>query len=140
MSEELRLLVVDDSAQVRQGLLALLPLAAARCGLAIEVAGEAEGGDEAVARERLLDPDVVVMDLEMPEGDGLAATRAMKARRPAVRVVALTVHGDPATRARAREAGVDAFVEKGASVAVLLRAIVAGLGAPSGQSGSWDTD
>lgn len=119
----IRVLIVDDSLQVRQGLHSLLPLAAEAADLQLEIVGEASHGREAIERAIALGPDVVLMDLEMPELDGYAATQAIKACLPATRVVALTVHSDSATCHKAREAGVDEFVEKGGPLPLLMQAI-----------------
>jgi DNA-binding NarL/FixJ family response regulator len=114
----IRVLLVDDSAQVRADLRAAFALCEG-----IEIAGEASNGGNAVAREAALAPDVVLMDLAMPGMDGLEASRRIKARRPACRIVALTVHAGDEERRRASQAGIDAFVVKGASLQVLLDAI-----------------
>jgi len=119
----MRVLIVDDTAQVRQGLRTLLPLAGEAAGLPLEIAGEAGTGREAIVQAAALSPDVVLMDLEMPELDGYAATQAIKAGRFSTRVVALTVHGEPEARQKAQAAGVDAFVEKGAALPLLLQAM-----------------
>lgn len=120
---QVRVLIVDDASEVRQALGTLLPLAGAAAGLAVEVVGEAGDGRGAVEQVAALRPDVVLMDLEMPGMDGYAATRAVKANRPLTRVVVLTVHGDAASRASAREAGADEVVEKGTPIATLLETI-----------------
>lgn len=124
----IRILIVDDVPEVRQGLRALLPLAGEAAGLALEIVGEAGNGNEAIEQTIALGPDVVLMDIEMPEMDGCAATRVIKTANPSPRVVALTVHGDPATCRKAWEAGVDEFVEKGAAVETLIRAICGNVG------------
>ena len=113
-----RILLVDDSAQVRQELRTLLPLAGN-----IEIVGEAADGREAIRLAQALQPDVVLMDLEMPVLDGYEATRQIKAICPAFRVVALTAYGDPVSRNQAAEAGVDVFLVKGVSVKTLVQAI-----------------
>ncbi|MEJ2556988.1 MAG: response regulator transcription factor [Anaerolineae bacterium] len=123
----IRVLIVDDMPHVRQGLRTLLPLAGQAAGLQLELVGEAGNGNEAIAQAIALGPDVVLMDLEMPEMDGYAATQAIKAVRPSTRVIALTVHGDPAARHQAQEAGVDQFVEKGTPLPVLMQAIRSGV-------------
>ncbi len=113
-----RVLVVDDVAHVRHDLITLLTLDSG-----IQVVGEACNGLDAVRQCNLLHPDVVLMDLVMPALDGYAATRGIKARHPAIRVVAYSVYGDDESRRRALKAGVDSFVLKGASLDVLLQAI-----------------
>jgi DNA-binding NarL/FixJ family response regulator len=116
--EAIRVLIVDDVPKVRADVGALLKLQGG-----IEVAGEAANGLEAVEQIQKLRPEVVLMDLEMPLLDGYEATRQIKAVYPACRVVALTVHGYPAARQKARQAGVDDFVEKGAPLDELVLAI-----------------
>ncbi len=114
-----RVLIVDDSSQVRHELRILLPLAGN-----IEIVGEAADGLEAVRLAEALQPDVVLIDLGLPVLDGYEATRQIKARRPACRVVALTVHGHEGARQRAGEAGIDVFLVKGAALAELMQAIL----------------
>jgi len=113
-----RVLIVDDSPQVRQELCTLLPLAAD-----VEVVGEAANGLEAIRQAEALHPDVVLLDLQMPVMDGIEAARRIRAVCPPCRLVALTVHGDPVTRHRAAEAGVDVFLVKGIAVEALVHAI-----------------
>lgn len=114
----IRLLLVDDQASVRKGL---------RMRLALEpdlvVVGEAGDGVEALRGVFQLEPDVVVMDIAMPRMDGLAAAEALRTIAPACPVVMLTLHDNVATRERARQAGVAAFVGKQSDDAVLLAAI-----------------
>ncbi len=121
--QSLKVLIVDDLPQVREGLAIVLGLAGPMDEPGIEIAGKAENGVEAVRLARELHPDVILMDLEMPELDGLAAARRVKLMAPDIRIIALTIHGDPETRQKARQAGVDAFVEKGAPIEELIRAI-----------------
>jgi DNA-binding NarL/FixJ family response regulator len=113
-----RVLVVDDVAQVRQDLRLLLELSGA-----VVVAGEAANGQEAIFQVEALRPDVVLMDLEMPVMDGYEATRQIKARWPACRVIAFSVHSHLPAREKARGAGVDGFIEKGASLVEMLQSM-----------------
>jgi two-component system response regulator DesR len=115
-----RLLIVDDTPRVLQDLRQLLELSGA-----VEIVGEASDGAQAVRLAEELSPQVVVMDLEMPGMDGYEATRRIKARTPAARVVILSVHASPAEVNRARHAGADSFVTKGARYEILLNAILA---------------
>ena len=116
-----RVLIVDDSPRVRQELRTLLPLAGD-----IEIVGEAADGREAIHLAQALQPEVVLMDLEMPVLDGYEATRQIKAGDPACRVVALTAHGCEQARQKAMQAGADGFLVKGASVEALIQAISVG--------------
>jgi two-component system, NarL family, response regulator LiaR len=114
----IRVLLVDDQPSVRRGL---------QMRLAIEsdltVIGEAADGEQGVALAISLQPDIVLMDVELPRLDGLAATRAIKAAAPHIDVIILTLIGDPELRSRASTAGAVAFVEKSAGDRVLLEAI-----------------
>ncbi len=112
-------LLVDDMPQVLRDLRQLLELS----GM-IAIVGEARDGSQAVQLAVRLRPDAVVMDLEMPGTDGYEATRRIKAQSPAMRVVILTVHAGEEEQRRAREAGADAFVTKGASYEVLVNALL----------------
>ncbi len=116
-----RVLIVDDSEQVRRELHTVLALAGD-----VEVVGEAADGQEALQQLKALQPDVVVMDLEMPVMDGYQTTRQIKALSPACRVVALTVHSYETARQKADQAGVDAFIVKGVPIETLLQAISKG--------------
>ena len=113
-----RVLIVDDVPQVRRELHTLLPLLDA-----IDIVGEAENGQDAIELAAALQPDVILMDVEMPIVDGLAATRLIKPQCPQCRIVILSIHNDEAVRATARSAGVDDFVDKGAPLTTLLQAI-----------------
>ena len=96
----IRVLVVDDHAVVREGLRAFLELQDG-----IEVVGEAADGNEAIEQAARLRPDVILMDLVMPELDGLAAMRAMRDAVPSARVIVLTSYLDDATLLPALRAG-----------------------------------
>ncbi len=113
-----RLLIVDDVPQVRRELRTLLPLLDA-----IDIVGEADNGQSAIELAASLQPDVILMDVELPIVDGIAATRSIKQANPACRVVILSIHNDEAVRAAARSAGADDFVDKGAPLTALLQAI-----------------
>jgi DNA-binding NarL/FixJ family response regulator len=113
-----RVLIVDDNPQVRQELRTLLPLAGE-----IEIVGEAADGREAVGLVRALQPEVVLMDLEMPALDGYEATRQIKAGSPSCRVVVLTVHAYEAAWQKAVQAGADVIFVKGGPLETLIGAI-----------------
>jgi DNA-binding NarL/FixJ family response regulator len=111
-------LVVDDHVIVRQGLRGML---AAEPDL--DVVGEAGSGPEAVAMVGAHAPDVVLMDLRMPGGDGVAATTAITAKHPTTRVVVLTTYDTDADILRAVEAGAAGYLLKDCSQAELTSAI-----------------
>ena len=112
------LLVVDDQPSVRRGLRMLLALEPD-----LKTLGEASNGLEAVAAARTLQPDVVVMDIDMPHMDGLAATQTLATEAPQSAVVLLSIHDDEAMRQRAQAAGAAAFVGKQAGDLALIAAI-----------------
>lgn len=116
-----RVLIADDIDQVRADLRLALELTGG-----LQVVGEAADGQAAVTLAERLQPDVILMDLEMPVLDGYQATRQIKDRYPACQIVALTVHGDEACRLKAFEQGVDAFIVKGAALQTLVDTITQG--------------
>lgn len=119
----IRLLIADDNPQVRQDLRTVLPLAGEAAGMSIDILGEAGNGRQALQQVSSLRPDVVIMDLEMPVMDGYAATKVIKANCPATRVLVLTVHDELIDRSKARQAGADGFIVKGAPVAEIIQQI-----------------
>ena len=102
----------------------MLKLAARNITPRIEVIGEAQNGNEAITQAQLLQPDVVLMDLEMPGLDGYEATQIIKSTHPSVLIVAMSIHADPASRQKVIQAGADAFVEKGGPLDDLFSAIL----------------
>jgi PAS domain S-box-containing protein len=114
----LRVLFVDDHKVMRQGLIRLISSQPD-----IQVAGEAANGKEAVELARQLHPDVILMDISMPEMDGIEATRRIKAKMPEVRVIGLSMFEDKNSAQKIISAGADRFVPKTASSAELLKAI-----------------
>ncbi len=112
------LIIADDQPAVREGLRMRLALEAD-----MQIVGEAKDGRDALEVSSRLRPDIVLMDLEMPHMDGIAATKALQSLVPECRVILLTIHDDEATRKRAREAGAAGFVSKHADDSVLLDAI-----------------
>ncbi|MEU7879635.1 response regulator transcription factor [Microbispora bryophytorum] len=114
-----RVLIVDDHPVVREGLRGML-----ESDPAITVAGEAGSGEEAVVRSAALAPDVVLMDLRMPGGDGVSATTRILAARPEIRVIVLTTYETDQDIVRAVEAGAAGYLLKDTSRADLLAAII----------------
>ena len=111
-----RILIADDNQTARKGLSALLnsfnrKLVQEVQELNIEIVGEAENGQEAVALALDLIPDLIFMDIKMPLMDGLEATKMIKEKLKDTRVVVLSMHGDQ--REAAIQSGADDFIEKG---------------------------
>ncbi len=114
----IRLLLVDDQPEVRRGLGILLHLEPD-----IQIVGEAGTGREALSMVLALSPDVVLMDVEMPEMNGIEVTAALCAAASTSAVVMLSIHNDPQTRGRAQAAGAVEWVEKQGDTKKLLSAI-----------------
>lgn len=102
----MRVLLVDDHALVRAGIASLLAASG------VEVVAEAGDGDEAIGYARRLRPDLVLMDVRMPGRDGLAATKAIKAELPEIKVVMLTVSDDDADLFEAIKSGAEGYLLK----------------------------
>ncbi|MBW0133603.1 response regulator transcription factor [Pseudonocardia abyssalis] len=115
---EIRVLVVDDHPIVRGGLIALLDTLPG-----LVVVGEAGTGRDAVALARRHRPDVVVMDLRMPDLDGVAATRVIRAELPDTAVLVLTMFDEDVLVAAALAAGARGYLLKGAESAEIDRAV-----------------
>lgn len=116
--EAIRVMIVDDHAVVRSGLSAFL-----MAYDDLEYVGDAGGGAEAVSRCRALAPDVVLMDLVMPDIDGAEATRRIKAECPHVQVVALTSYKEEELVEGALKAGAISYLLKNVSAEELAAAI-----------------
>ena len=114
----LALLVADDSEPFRAGLGALV---ASLDGMV--VVGNATDGDEAIALALDLQPDVVLMDLNMPGRNGIEATRAIVSAAPHIAVLILTMHEDDESVFAAVQAGARGYLVKGARQAELMRAV-----------------
>jgi DNA-binding NarL/FixJ family response regulator len=117
-TEPLQILVADDSADFRAGICALL---ASVDGMT--VVGEATECDEAIAAALALQPDVVLMDINMPGRNGIDATRAIVSGAPHIAVLVLTMHEDDESVFAAVQAGARGYLVKGARQAELLRAL-----------------
>ena len=117
---EIDILVADDHAVVRTGLRALLATVER-----MNVVGEAVSGPEAVALADELLPDVGLMDVQMPGGDGIEAARTITARHPGIAVLMLTMYDDDDTIFAALRAGARGYLLKGAEQDDVVRSIEA---------------
>lgn len=123
---KIRVLLAEDHTIVRKGLRSLLDGEAD-----IEVVGEADNGQQAVERAQLLQPDIILMDITMPILNGLEATRQIRALRPQIKVLVLTVHSTPEYVFQILRAGASGYVIKQAAVSELIQAIRAVFGGGS---------
>lgn len=108
MIKPYRILIVDDAQSVRESLSWLL-----LDELDFDVVGDAASGSDAMHQVLTLNPDLVILDIELPDTDGFDVTRQLKALPRPPLVVLLSVHSDDLSKQRGVQAGCDAFVEKG---------------------------
>lgn len=118
MEESIRVLIADDHPMFRKGLRGLLESVAG-----IEVVGEATDGEEAISLTEHLQPDVVLMDINMPGVNGIEATRRILHVNPSVGVLVLTMYEDDDSVFAAMRAGARGYLLKGVDQAEVLRAI-----------------
>jgi two-component system, NarL family, response regulator LiaR len=116
--ERIRLIIVDDHSIVRQGLRAIF-----RVTPEMELIGEASNGREAVDLALAQRPDLALMDLVMPEMDGVAAIAELKRAMPTLKIIALTTFADADLVLGAVQAGADGYLLKDIDVSELTRAI-----------------
>jgi NarL family two-component system response regulator LiaR len=119
----IRVMLVDDHAVVREGLRSYLELEEG-----LDIVGEASNGREAVRRAREWRPDVILMDLVMPEMDGVEATKAIREQLPATRVIVLTSFIEEDKVIPAIQAGANGYLLKNVSAPELVKAIQAAHG------------
>jgi DNA-binding NarL/FixJ family response regulator len=123
----IRLLVADDHEVIRTGLASLL------AGSNIEIVAEAASGKETVKQAQQHQPDVVLLDIRMPDGDGLGTLEKLRAKVPGVRVVMLSTYDNPTYIARAVALGANDYVLKGSTREDMIATIEA---AAAGESPS----
>jgi DNA-binding NarL/FixJ family response regulator len=116
----IRILVVDDHKLFREGLAALLNAAAETA-----VVGEAATGGEAITQAAAVTPDVILMDIQMPDMNGIEATRRILSSQPGVGVIMLTMLEDDDSLFAAMCAGARGYILKGADKAEVLRTVTA---------------
>ena len=118
MKDRIRILLVDDHAIVRKGIMALLATEKN-----LQVVGEAGNGEEAILQAKALDPDVILMDLVMPEMDGIQAIQKIKAWKPDTRILVLTSFVEDSKVFPAIKAGALGYLLKDSDPADLVQAI-----------------
>jgi pilus assembly protein CpaE len=115
---KIRVLIVDDIAETRENVRKILQF-----DPALEVVGAARTGKEGIELTQRLDPDVVIMDINMPDIDGITATKTIRERQPHVQVVILSVQGDTSYMRRAMLAGARDYLVKPPLMDELLNAV-----------------
>jgi PAS domain S-box-containing protein len=120
LGSKILLLVVDDHAMVRQGLCSLLDAYED-----IHVVGEASNGKEAIELVSRLTPDVILMDVTMPDIDGIEVTKRIKSDHPHVLIIGMSVHSTEQVEGAMSKAGASAFIHKEAAVDKLYQTILA---------------
>ena len=123
----IRLLVADDHEVIRTGLASLL------AGSDIEIVAEAANGKETIAQAEKVRPDVILLDIRMPDGDGLSTLEKLRSKVPESRVVMLSTYDNPTYIARAVALGASDYVLKGSSREAIVNTITA---AAAGESPS----
>lgn len=118
MSDPIQILIADDHQLVRQGLIALLSVKPG-----VEVIGQAKNGNEAVALANSLKPDIILMDLLMPQKDGIEATREIKVENPDARILIITSFAEDEKVFQAIKAGALGYLLKDSSPQELMQAI-----------------
>ena len=118
MTDKIHVLIVDDHPIVRSGLRSLLMAESD-----IEVVGEATDGEEAITQTQTFQPNVVLMDISMPNLDGLEATRQIKDKHPEVQILVLSINRSDEYFFEMLKAGASGYVLKTAKTEVLLEAI-----------------
>jgi DNA-binding NarL/FixJ family response regulator len=114
----IKVLIADDHAIVRAGLRTLI-----HSEPTMELVGEAAGGYEAIDLIEKAQPDVLVLDLSMPDLDGIAVIRKIKPQFPALRILILTIHEDEGLLRAALKSGASGYILKGAAESELISAI-----------------
>ena len=113
----IRLMLADDHRMLREG------LRRSMTDQGFDIVGEARDGDEAIRLAGELEPEVILMDVTMPEVDGVEATRQIKLEHPSIRIVMLTMHADQEVLAAAIRAGASGYLVKDCSTEEIAGAV-----------------
>jgi two-component system response regulator DegU len=118
MLKKINILIADDHAMLRQGIKQILELESD-----IAVVAQASNGEEAIKLARDYEPDVILMDINMPGTNGLQAIKEIKQEKPSSKIIVLTIHEDREYLFKALQMGAEGYVLKDAEPSVLIEAI-----------------
>ena len=118
MTNDIKVLVVDDNLPMREGIVELL-----KNKKGFHVVAQAENGEEAIRLSKEFGPDVILMDISMPQMDGLQATSLIKKDQPGIGIIALSMDDNESIRNKVMAAGASIFINKETSPKNLLQAI-----------------
>lgn len=127
LGDVINVVLVDDHALIRRGLRRAVDRAEG-----MTVVGEADSVEQALAVTRDVSPDVAVVDVRLPDGDGMTLCRRLREDHPSLAVVVLTMYGDPDREGDARAAGAAAFMSKDAPASSIVEAIRQAIAQPDG--------
>jgi len=118
MKNEITIVIADDHPVFRQGLRQII-----ESDLALKVVAEAEDGQSALDRIKETKPEIAILDIDMPRGDGFEVTRALQEKRLPTKVIFLTMHSDERFLNAALDAGVHGYVLKDSAVAEIIQSV-----------------
>ena len=116
----LRILIADDDALIRDGLKRILTFEPSE---EITIVGEASNGEEAIDLAGELEPDIILMDINMPVINGIEATKTIKENNPSISIIALTIHEDQAYISKLMDYGISGYILKDTSALELQEII-----------------
>lgn len=116
--DPIRVLVIDDHEAVRSGLASIFGITSD-----IEMVGEAQNGNEGIKLASTLVPDIILMDVNMPDTDGISATRSIIAKSPQIRIIGFSMNDSQTVAKAMLAAGASDYVNKAEKTEVLLEAI-----------------
>ena len=121
--DTIRLMIVDDREEICREMSTAIDLTAASVSSPIQVVATAHDGLDAIERADACTPDLILMDLEMPNLGGLTASQRIKAKHPNILILAFTIHDSQATRLAATQAKMDGMISKGTSLLKIVEVI-----------------
>ena len=121
--DTIRLMIVDDRKEICREMSTAIELAAASALVPIKVIATAHDGFEAIEKVDVCNPDLILMDLEMPRLGGLSAAKRIKTVHPDTIILAFTIHDSPSTYLAILQAKMDGLISKGTSLSIIVEEI-----------------